>query len=206
MSERTRDCEWTRDRLDAFVDGELAADERDAVRDHCASCDTCSRELEMAGRIRDELHAFPALDAPAGLVEAAERAAAAANHARVVPLRRRRVTEPVRRTAIIAAAVTLIGVAVWVGVRDRATREPQASEADVRRATAEVALAFGYVDHYGDHAADIVRDDVIGKRVMPRIERALSAAQNPAAHDAIVPGLKRAVRARDVTSPPPDRS
>ena len=76
----------------------------------------------------------------------------------------------------------------------------------MRRAAAEVALAFDYVDRYGDHAADIVRDDVIEKRVMPRIERALGAAGNPAAHDAIVPGLKKAIRAPDVTSPPPDRS
>jgi hypothetical protein len=67
-----------------------------------------------------------------------------------------------------------------------------------------VALAFGYVDHYSNDAAAIVRDDVIGKRVMPRIERALGVPGDAAVHDAIVPGLKKAERG--VTSPPPDRS
>lgn len=208
MPDERNHCEWILDRLDAFVDGDLAGDEREAVETHCAGCNECARELEAAHRIRDELRALGPLEAPRGVVEAAARAAGTPNRANVVPLRSRRAGGSLRIAGAIAAAVTLIGAGVWLGLRAHAPREPGMSEADVRRATAEVELAFGYVDHYSDHAAGIVRDDVIGKRVLPRIERALEASRDAAMRDALVPGLKRAVHESglDVTSPPPDRS
>jgi hypothetical protein len=208
MSDERKHCEWILDRLDAFVDGELAADERDAVETHCTDCNECARELEVARHIRDELRALGPLEAPRGVVEAAARGAGATDRSNVVPLRSRRAGRSLRIAAAVAAAVTLIGATVWLGLRAHAPREPEMSEADVRRATAEVELAFGYVDHYSDHAAGIVRDDVIGKRVLPRIERALEASRDAAMRDALVPGLKRAVHESglDVTSPPPDRS
>jgi len=208
MSDERNHCEWILDRLDALVDGELPGDECDAVELHCAGCDACARELELASRIRDELRSLEPLQAPRGVVEAAAHAAGTTTRSNVVPLRRRRVGGSLRVAAAIAAAVTLIGATVWLGLRAHAPREPEMSEADVRRATAEVELAFGYVDHYSDHAAVIVRDDVIGKRVLPRIEHALEASRNAAMRDALVPGLKRAVHESglDVTSPPPDRS
>jgi hypothetical protein len=68
--------------------------------------------------------------------------------------------------ALAAAAVVVVGAIVW-----QHSREPKYSEADVRRATAEMAMAFSYVDRYSD---GVVREDVLEKRVMPPIERSLA--------------------------------
>lgn len=48
-------CEEMRARLDAYIDGELSADEMRAMEDHAAACVNCARELEMAKLVRDAL-------------------------------------------------------------------------------------------------------------------------------------------------------
>ncbi|HET6349898.1 MAG TPA: hypothetical protein VFH88_12510, partial [Candidatus Krumholzibacteria bacterium] len=98
--------------------------------------------------------------------------------------------------------------AVWFEAQRRAAREAAVSDAEVRRATEEVEMAFGYVNHYSDEAASIVRDDVMDRRVLPSIEHALTTSGDAAINDALVPELKRAVRESGlgVTSRPPKRS
>jgi anti-sigma factor RsiW len=204
MSDHYMNCEAFRDRVDAFLDGELGADERAAMEAHAADCRSCAREMELARRIRDGLHALPVFGAPARVLETAAREAASS---KVVPLRARRAVRP-RILAAVAAALALVSLAVWSSLNQRASRAPEISDAEIRRATAEVALAFGYVDRYSDEAAGIVREDVFEKRVAPRIERALNTSRDAAIRDALVPGVKRAVRESgfNVTSPPPGRS
>ena len=167
MSERKPNCEWVLEHVEAFVDGELGAGERAAVTAHCATCAECMREMDLAIRVRRELRALPSFNAPAHVVNAAERESVATPD-NVVPITTRRRTRTVVRVAaaLAAAAVVVTGTVVW-----QHSRGPQYSEADVRRATAEMAMAFNYVDRYSD---GVVREDVIEKRVMPRIERALS--------------------------------
>ena len=41
-------CEQMRAMLDAYIDGELSAEEMRALRDHAAACEDCKRELEAA--------------------------------------------------------------------------------------------------------------------------------------------------------------
>ena len=205
MSDKSDICERTRAQIDAYLDDDLEAGERAGVESHCAGCDACASELELAVRIRDELRGLPVFEAPARVIEAASREATASN---VVPLpsrpaRRRRVM------AVVAAGIVAVAaLSVWFGVARRSPREPGYSDAEIRRASAEVALAFGYIDEYGDQAAVLVRDDVLQQRVMPRIERALEASGEAAIHDALIPSLKRAARESGlgVTNPGPGRS
>ena len=170
-------CEITRDRIDAFVDGDLSDAERNAVRDHCARCAACTRELALALRVRDGLRALPVFTAPARVIDAAGRTISAP---RVVPL-------PVRRShrrlfPAMAAVLAVVAVAAWFVAERRTNAEPAYSDAEIRRARDEMELAFRYVDHY---SAGIIQVDVMQKRVAPRVERAL--------------GLR-------VTSPAPTRS
>ena len=175
MSERKPNCEWVLERVDAFVDGELGEGERAAVTAHCATCGGCTRELDLAIRVRRELRALPSFKAPAHVINAAEREAnAIATNVIPIPAHRRRMAERIG-AALAAAAVVAVGALVW-----EHSRAPQYTEEDVRRATAEMALAFHYVDRYSD---GVVREDVLGKRVMPRIERAISTSP-----DATKPG------------------
>ena len=48
-------CEQMRAMLDAYIDGELSAEEMRALRDHAATCEDCRNELEAAELVRDAL-------------------------------------------------------------------------------------------------------------------------------------------------------
>lgn len=48
-------CEQMRAMLDAYIDGELSAEEMRALRDHAAACEDCRNELEAAELVRDAL-------------------------------------------------------------------------------------------------------------------------------------------------------
>ena len=48
-------CEQMRAMLDAYIDGELSAEEMRALRDHAAACEDCRSELEAAELLRDAL-------------------------------------------------------------------------------------------------------------------------------------------------------
>lgn len=182
MSDALNRCEWVRERIDACVDGAMDADERAVFEAHCATCAACARELSLAIRIRRELRTLPVFDMPAHVLERAAQQVAAAS-SNVIPLRASR---PRRRVAPIVAAAAIaaiVAAAAWIGIERRAAAGY--SEAEIRRAHAEMSLAFGYVDRYSD---GVVRQDVMERRVIPRIERA--------------------VRGNDagVTSPAPERS
>ena len=48
-------CEEMRAKLDAYIDGELSAEEMRAIEDHAAACADCGRELETAKFVSDAL-------------------------------------------------------------------------------------------------------------------------------------------------------
>ena len=169
MTDRNPDCEWVLEHLDAFVDHELGAAGHAAVTAHCARCASCTRELEMAIRVRKLLRTMPAFEVPARVVEAAEREIrSGAAHVVALPARRARV---LRTAAVMAAVLVVVLAGAWLVERQREAREQAATQADVRRAGAQLALAFAYVGRYSD---GVVREDVMEKRVMPHIERAIS--------------------------------
>ena len=197
-------CTTIRDRIDAFVDGELEPGERRALETHCAHCESCARELRAAVDIRDALRALPVLTVPRRVIDAAERDVRIPH---IVPMPARRAAH--RYVPAIAAALAVIVAGAWfVSSQRNSSPAPGYSDAEIRRASEEMALAFSYVDRYSTEAAELLSDDVLGKRVLPRIERAITTSGEAAVHDALVPGLKRAVRESglDVTSPSQTRS
>lgn len=182
MPETSNPCEWTLEHIEPYLDGELDAGERAGLEGHCVVCAGCARELSFAIRLRRELRSLPVFPAPHYVVAAAEHAAAtASSNVVALPVSRTR-----RRLALplVAAAAAALVAAGWFGIKER-SRSTGYSEAEIRRASEELALAFKYVDKYSD---GVVCDDVIEKRVAPSIQRALRAAGS------------------DVTSPPPNRS
>lgn len=196
-------CEVIRDRIDAFVDDELNDVERNAVRDHCARCVACEDELALALRVRDELRALPVLGAPQRVIDAAGRTIRAP---RVVPFPVRRARR--RLLPAMAAALAVVAAAAWFIAERRTPAAPAYSDAEIRQARDEMELAFRYVDHYSAQTARIIQVDIMEKRVTPRVERALVTSGEAAVRDALMPGLKRAVResGSGVTSPAPERS
>jgi len=197
-------CESIREHIDGYIDGELGRRDCEALEAHCASCAACARELAVARRVREELRALPVFTAPARTIAAAE---SRINASRVMRLPARRPNHRVR-AVLVAAVAVIVAASVWLGMRSRTPSTPEYSQAEIRQATGELALAFGYVDRYSAQAAEIIHDDVLEQRVAPQIERALNTSREAVIDDAIVPGIRRAVRdsGLNVTSPPPGRS
>jgi anti-sigma factor RsiW len=200
MSDTT--CEIIRDRIDDFVDDELGSVDRNAVQHHCTHCAACAGELALALRVRKGLRALPAFDAPARVIDAAARELDAPRIFALPAPRSRRWVVPV------AAALAVAAGAVWLLAERTAPVGPTYSAAEVRQARDEMELAFRYVDHYSARTARIIQVDVMEKRVAPRVERAFVTSRDAAVRDALVPGLKRAVRESGlgVTSAAPARS
>jgi anti-sigma factor (TIGR02949 family) len=176
----TASCEWAIEHIEPYLDGEIEDGARAALESHCTTCAACARELSLAIRIRRDLRARPVYAAPAHVIEQAahEITPTASN---VIPLRTRRLR---RRLALplAAAAVAVVAAALWFG--NARLNSQDYSDEEIRRAHAELAMAFGYVDRYSD---GVLREEVFEKRVVPTIERAVRGNE-------------------DVTSPPPGRS
>ena len=48
-------CEWCRDHIESYLDGELTDEESLCLNGHTLTCNGCTRELELAGRITTSL-------------------------------------------------------------------------------------------------------------------------------------------------------
>jgi len=215
MKDNSTTCEWALDRIDGYLDNDLDEAERARFVRHVSACGACTRELAFAQRVRAELHALPSFEAPARAVEAAARASGSATLLpNVVPLPDRRRPSRLRWAAAAAAVLVLVLSGLWFEARKRGggyrgeLARAGVTEAEVAQASAEVALAFGYVGKYSERAAEVLYDDVLEQRVVPRVGQALKASREAAVDGAIVPGLRRAAREAgfDVTPADPGRS
>jgi anti-sigma factor RsiW len=107
------------DRLSAYLDGELAVDERDAVERYLAASQEWRAELDEVAWARTTLRALPAREAPPGFWEVAlapELATARARRAR-----RRRAPRVAGLGAAAAAAAAVITAALVVPSPDTVT-------------------------------------------------------------------------------------
>ena len=110
----------------------------------------------------------------------------------LVPRRHARRT---RWVAAVAALVVVAAVGVWRNARERPAPvtssdvDPQAIE----QASRDAALALAYVGKYTRRTGQLIRDDVIGVRVVLPMHRAFVTSREAVIDDAIVPGVKRAI-------------
>lgn len=56
------------DLFSAYLDAELAPEEREQVAAHLESCGDCSREMELLGSLRRALRSMPVLEPPVPLL------------------------------------------------------------------------------------------------------------------------------------------
>jgi hypothetical protein len=110
-------CDFTRDRLDAYVAGTLAPEERGAVRAHLDTCPECAADLEAARFLAPRTAALPR-EAPA------DPALWTGIEARLEP--RRALHQRLRPVLALAAALLLaVGAGWWL--RGLTTHEGVAS-------------------------------------------------------------------------------
>jgi anti-sigma factor RsiW len=172
MSSNDRhECAWVREHIDEYCDGaegELTNDEHLRVARHVETCPSCAHELALAQRVGAELRAMAMPAAPAGVIERAEQEVAT-RRGNVVRLRSR---VGIMRWAAVAAGVVLLAAVAWME-RQRTAEETATQSAAVERAAQEAALAFAYVNKYARRTGDIVQDEVIERRILEPVEKAM---------------------------------
>jgi hypothetical protein len=177
--------EWT-DQLSDYLDGELSADERDAVEAHLRACAPCAAVLEELERVVARAAAVaarpPDADLWAGIAARIEADGASA-HGRVMPFGRRearRFTFTLPQLAAAAAVLMAVsGGLAWnaaerIGAADSSLSvAPPAQTADVEPAspaTATGAAEFARVENVG--MADAQYDAAVAD-----LEKALQAGR-----------------------------
>jgi hypothetical protein len=137
-----RDLHGDWDLLSAYVDGELAAEERRAVEDHLAACPGCRAELDGMRRVASRLRSLERAAPPPLLADrVARRVAVAARQPGLVvrieeALRRLPVESSTLMTFGVVVALTAIAALFVAGVEDsdRADRDRRPAAAAVRSA------------------------------------------------------------------------
>lgn len=110
-------CAEMRERLSAWVDGELPQDLTAAVDGHLASCVSCRRQARSMRALKHAIAQLPSRDAPPGAVRA-----------RVEALRfRSRRAQAARAVAWLASAVAAVAL-VWAAVQMRGGVPPSSHE------------------------------------------------------------------------------
>lgn len=179
------DAGWMEARIEAYVDGDLPAAERERFEATVAADPAWRVEVRAANAVRAGLRALPHASAPPAVAAAALR--------RIEQIERQDRREAVRRAwgqawaatwrpalamgVLVAAVVT----STFVGPAPRplnATREPSAAE--VQRAVQEARWALAYLSDVGRKTGVLVRKDVIGARVVAPAESALRAPDEEA--------------------------
>jgi anti-sigma factor RsiW len=112
------------DRLSALLDGELAAAEVAAAREHLAACPACTAELQAVDEARRALRGLPALDPPTALWTWVGR-------------RRRRGRRAL--AGLVASAAAAAALVLSTAPRPAPVRPAVGELVDVHAATASVA-------------------------------------------------------------------
>jgi anti-sigma factor (TIGR02949 family) len=181
-------CAEVLDRLEEYVDDELDAATRAAVRAHLAVCPACSDEADLAQRVQGELRALGELDAPGSVLGSIRSSVAAEPGA---PVRRRWLLPA--RPWLAAAAAVLVGIALGLalapGLRPSAPAqvaettggpEPTGTAApgpdvptaaEVAEARSQARLALAMVATVGRRAGEELQRDVVVRQLLrPAVE------------------------------------
>lgn len=105
-------CKKTSERLNAYLDGELAPDEALAVQEHLRACPQCAAELDGLKQLNQALEAEPGMAVANGFARRV-RAVAEERHAAPVGL----ATSTARLHLVLSriAAVVMVAAGLWVG-------------------------------------------------------------------------------------------
>ncbi len=132
------DCMEVREEFSAYLDGELAVEEREGFEAHLTGCAECLRELDTMKRVDVAYRGLPAVSAPAGF-EADVREAVRTGRVGSEVVRR-----PVPRwmgplVALGTAAAMLIVSVIVFETREGAQQEMQVASAPMRIESGDVA-------------------------------------------------------------------
>jgi anti-sigma factor RsiW len=168
--ETTASCVWVSERLDAYLERDLAPSEHDAIAAHLETCGDCAAELELAKRLVHTLRDLPLLTCPETVRVAVDE--------RIGPPPswwRRLTGLRVWRPALAGGvAAVLVAITALVGHHQTSTT-PTAEE--LARAGAEAKWALTYVAQVGHRAGLTVRARLSDPQLAVPLHQAIEKAQ-----------------------------
>lgn len=156
-------CEQARDRMDAWIDGDLDAGAAEEVRRHVAVCSACQADRVRAEQLRSGLRSLPDFDLPPHVFEAVMLAS-----------RRRSVVAVfagwwarllARPVPVVVAFAGVVVLAVVLTPRPEMP-PPRPARAEVEAVTSETRLAFAYLGEAARRAEAQVKARVVEDRVV----------------------------------------
>lgn len=176
--------QWARDRVDAYLDGDLPVRDRVQFEAALETSGELRAEVALARRVQSALRALPQRDVPAGVLTAAQREAAIAASP---PARRHRPLWP-WTTALAAAAAVLVTVAILRDVNApvaappvpappaiaiNAAPEPTAEE--LAAARDDLMMTFAYLGAVQRRGAAVAGAAVLDEGITPPLRTAIDA-------------------------------
>jgi anti-sigma factor RsiW len=168
------------DRIEAYLDGDLAADEAAAFAYHLGDDEAWGEELFLAAEIQGVLREMPIPPcpshvAPAVLAEARRRHRSGLRkqfQARLAGLW----ADTWRPAFAMAVLVVLVVSASLIG---NTTRQPDAAASEeVQLALADVKLTLAYLSEVGRRTGTSVRQDVLESHVVLPVQHALGSVRD----------------------------
>jgi anti-sigma factor (TIGR02949 family) len=173
--DRETTCAWARQVIEAYLDGDLTADEAAKLESHLSGCQSCAEELALAKQVNLALRALPEQRCPDRIRDAVLDRVAKQRSAvrRSVPVWTAGRHPRVWRPAAFAAALLVVVIAVLV---QKGPQPPPATVTpeELVRAEQQVRWTLAYVGEIGRRSAFTVRDDVFESRVVSPIRKAFS--------------------------------
>lgn len=169
--------DWMDAHVEAYLDGDLAVDERADFEHGLAAGSDWEAELFLAGQIRDGLRALPRPACPPRVTEAVLAQVRREVHATWKDQFRNRLQQQLGALWQPALAMTVLLLLVVSAALIGRPAQPQDTfaEAQVQQALVEVQWALGYLSEVSRETGKVVRDEVIADRVVSPVQQALTA-------------------------------
>jgi anti-sigma factor RsiW len=178
-------CLWTLDRIDPYIDGDLATEEVAEIERHLADCPECRQELALARAVTSELRSLPELECPQRVVDnAAARVESVDSGFTVRKLLDWFGGRGVPRLRPAMAVMVLVIAAASVFVLSRHEQSPfnpdardaavELTDEEIELAKVDAMLAFAYLGRYSRRTGEIIKKDVLEERVIKPIGRTIA--------------------------------
>ncbi len=169
-SDEETTCAWARQVIEAYLDGDLTADEAARLESHLSGCQACAEELALAKRLNLALRDLPEQRCPDRIADAVlDRVGKEPRAARRPAGWYPRVWRP----AALAAMLLLVAITALV-IKGAKPPPPTVTPEEIVRAEQQVRWTLAYVGEIGRRSAFTVRDDVLESRIVHPIRKAFS--------------------------------
>lgn len=176
-------ADWLDDRVEAYLDGDLAAAEAAVFEAHLLQNEVWEEEMLLAEQIRQGLRALPEPWCPpavtAAVLATVRQQVRQAWWTRLTDGFRQQTALLWRPALAMAALALLVVMASRIGTPSLPAPSPTAQRAEVQRALAEVRWTLAFVSEVGREAGASVRDDVLAPHVVQPMQHALGVDAPP---------------------------